>query len=141
MSRMARAGSRPVFNWRPVPAPCISLMPLTASVRHKEPPVPEQSQRFPGTRSRYISSIMMMAMTDCIFPLSPPPPHVSPISPAMAGGPGTAGRGGVILGERQSVPDASLRDGIKHLGGRLAVKIIDAYRKSIKKCQGRLRAA
>lgn len=41
----------------------------------------------------------------------------------------------------RSLPDASLLDGIKHLCGRLAMKIIYTYRKSIKKCQGRLRAA
>lgn len=40
-----------------------------------------------------------------------------------------------------ALPDASLLDGIKHLCGRLAMKIIYTYRKSIKKCQGRLRAA
>lgn len=52
----------------PVPGLCTALMPLTASVRHKEPPF-QPSQHFPSTPSRYISSIMMMAMTDCVLPL------------------------------------------------------------------------
>lgn len=54
-----------VFNCGPVPASLIGLMRLAAPVRHKEPSF-RLGQHLPSTPSRYISSIMMMAMTDYI---------------------------------------------------------------------------
>lgn len=77
ISWKAGAGRRPAENRRPVPALRIAPTLLTASVRHKEPPL-HPSQHFPSTPSRYISSIMMMAMTDCILPLLLFPQHVWP---------------------------------------------------------------